>query len=275
MPYAKHRSYLAAAKSWKVRNMIAGYVLARLTFQQHWRPKASDHHVPPFEVFEKVCDILQQVKDDHHLIYRRAEASNGRNGRNERHKLVPGYAEAAFINHVGLLFHKVMVGKELRYILEHYAHDERNWQGHFQELQLNLAGLEKLFEQNQEALVNFVRSHSENVLVLAFLLEEQRAVAKCFGIRPAEVLSLFVNNMEANQVHYLVALYHYESGWYERAHEMVQKAVHKNSGDGRLQHLLQQVEHKITKQKRRARIHEKKKADAAAMPEPVAAVDDL
>src|SRR5262245_18146141 len=113
MLYAKHRSYLAAAKSWKIRNMIAGYVLARLTFQQHWRPKASDHHVPAFEVFKKICASLQQVKDDHHLIYRRAaDSTNGHNGRNERHKLVPGFAETAFINHVGLLFHKAMVGKE-------------------------------------------------------------------------------------------------------------------------------------------------------------------
>jgi hypothetical protein len=256
MPYAKHRSYLAVAKSWKIRNMIAGYVHARLTFQQHWRPKASDHHVPTFEIFKKICDILQQVKDDHHLVYRRADPANGDN---ERHKLVPGYAEAAFVNHVGLLFHKVMVGKELRYILEHYAHDERNWHAHFQELQTNLASLERLFEQDRDALVNFVRSQSDNVLVLAFLLEEQRGVAKCFGIRPTEVLGFFANKLETNQVHYLVAQYHYESGWYERAHEMIQKALQKNSGEERVQHLMQQVENKLVRQKRRARAQEKER----------------
>ena len=271
MPYAKHRSYLAAAKSWKIRNMIAGYVHARLTFQQHWRPKASDHHVPSFEVFEKVCDILQQVKDDHHLIYRRANATNGRNGRNERHKLVPGYAETAFINHVGLLFHKVMVGKELRYILDHYTHDERNWHGQFQELQSNLSGLDRLFEQGRDALLNFVRNQSEDVLVLAFLLDEQRAVAKCFGVRPVEVLALFVNKLEAAQVYYLVAHYNYESGWYERAHELAQKAGHKNSGEDRVRQLLLLVENKLDKQKRYAR----RRSQGDGVPEAAADGDAL
>jgi len=250
MPYAKHRSYLAAAKSWKIRNMIEGYVTARLTLLQQWRPKTSDHHVPSFEVFKKICDILQYVKDDHHLIYRRPEAAHSRN---ERHKLVPGYAETAFINHVGLIFHKTMVAKELRYILERYAHDERNWEMHFQELQTNLARLEKFFEQDREALTAFIRSQSENALVLAFLLENQRAVAKCFGIRPTEVLSTFAAKLEPEQVHYVVAQYYYESGWYERAHEIVQKALQKNSHDQRIRELLQQVESRIVKHKRRAR----------------------
>ena len=264
MPYAKRRSYLAAAKSWKIRNMIEGYVHARLTFQQHWRPKASDHHLPSFEVFKKICDVLQNVKDDHHLIYRRAGAFNGRD---ERHKLAPGYAETAFINHVGLLFHKAMVGKELRYMLERYSHDERNWDMHFQEMQTSLARLEKLFEQGHEVMAAFVRSHSDNVLVLSFLLENQRTVAKCFGIRPSEVLRFLVDRLDPQQVYYPVAQYYFESGWYERAHEMAQKAVHKNPGDERAGQLLAQVESKITKQKRRSRAGAESGAAKALMME--------
>ncbi len=272
MPYAKHRSYLAAAKSWKIRNMIEGYMQARLSFQQHWRPKAADHHVPSFEVFKKICAILQQVKDDHHLIYRRPDSANGRH---ERHKLVPGYGETAFINHVGLLFHKAMVSKELRYILERYAHDERNWQMHFQELQTNLERIEKLLQQDQEAIANFIRSQSDNVLVLAFLLENQRTAAKCFGIRPTEVLSFFVNKLEANQVYYLTAQYYYESGWYDRAHEVAQKAVQKDAGGEQLQLLLQQVEGKMVKQKRRAQPGEEESGDGATDGQPAPTIDEV
>ncbi len=253
MPYAKHRSYLAAAKSWKIRNMIAGYVRARLTFQQHWRPKGSDHHLPSFEALQKICENLQNVKDDHHLIYRRADSVDGRNG---RHKLVPGSSETAFINHVGLLFHKAMVGKELRYILEHYAHDQGNWNMHFEELQTNLARIEKLFEQDKEAIAGFIRSQSDNVLVLAFLLENQRAAAKCFGIRPTEVLAFLAATGEQQGAYYRVAQYYYESGWYERAHEAAHKAVQKNSADENARQLFQQIENKLVKRKRSSQPHE-------------------
>ena len=272
MPHARHRSYLTAAKSWKIRNMIEGYVQARLTFQQHWRPKSSDHHMPSFEALQKICDILQSVKDDHHLLYRRAEATAPRN---ERHKLVPGYADAAFINHVGLLFHKAMVGKELRYILERYAHDERNWEMHFQELQTNLARIEKLFEQDRDALVNFIRSQSDNVLVLAFFLENQRAVAKCFGMRPTEVLNFFVNKVEPNQAYYLVAQYYFESGWYERAQDITQKAVQKIPGDERAHRLLQQIEGKIGKQKRRSAARRNDAGGEDLATEAAAAIEEM
>lgn len=264
MPHAKRRGYLMAAKSWKIRNMIEGYVSARLALQQHWRPKVSDHHMPSFEVLKKMCDILQHVKDDHHLIYRRADSPNGRD---ERHKLVPGFAETAFINHIGLLFHKAMVAKELRYILERYAHDERNWEVHFQELQTNLTRIEKLFEQDQEAITNFIRGQAGNVLVLAFLLENQRAVAKCFGMRPTEVLGHFVNEFEPPEVYFRVAQYYSESGWYERAQETALKAAPKFAEDERLPRLLQHIENKLGKQKRGARGAENGMAAASTIDE--------
>ena len=130
-----HHTYLAAIKPWKIRNMVEGYLAAWQIFHKQQRSKSTERHALSFEALNKISDILYEVKEDHHLLFRRPDRALQRH---EQHKLVPTYSETTFIDHVGLLFHKAMVAKELRYILERYAHDERNWAVHFTELKDNL-----------------------------------------------------------------------------------------------------------------------------------------
>lgn len=243
-----HRTYLAAIKPWKVRNMVEGYLAAWQIFHKHHRSKSAERYAFSFETLNKISDILYEVKEDHHLLFRRPERALQRH---EQHKLVPTYSETTLINHVGLLFHKAMVAKELRYILERYAHDERNWSLHFKELQENLERMETLFMEGLEMVGSLVRNDAENVLLLAYLIEHRRTVAKCFGIRPNEVVAKLVVKTKQAHVYFSVAQYYYESGWYERAKEVLRKALDKNKNDAATLKLFEQIEAKLRKQKSR------------------------
>ncbi len=253
-----HRTYLAAIKSWKIRNMVEGYFAAWQIFHKHHRAKSAERYAFSFETLNKISDVLYEVKEDHHLLFRRPERAVQRH---EQHKLVPTYSETIFIDHVGLLFHKAMVAKELRYILERYAHDERNWSVHFTELQDNLQRMETLFMEGVELLGSLVRNEPDNVLLLAYLIEHRRTVAKCFGIRPNEVLSKLVAKEVQPQAYYLVARFYYESGWYERAKEILRKALDKNKTDTAVLMLFEQIEAKLSKQKKRAEAHDEESAE--------------
>ncbi len=243
-----HRTYLAAIKPWKIRNMVEGYLAAWQIFHKHHRTKSTERHVPSYETLNKISEILYSVKEDHHLLFRRSERISPRH---EQHKLAPSYSETTFSDHVGLLFHKTMVAKELRYILERYAHDERNWTAHFNELQNNLERTETLFMEGLELVASLVRNDSDNVLLLAYLIEHRRTVAKCFGIRPGEVLQKLVAKNKQPQVYCSVAQYYYERGWYERAKETVRKALDKSKDDAATLRLFEQIEGKMAKQKHR------------------------
>ncbi len=244
-----HRTYLAAIKPWKIRNMVEGYLAAWQIFHKHHRTKSAERYALSFETLNKISATLYDVKEDHHLLFRRPERALQRH---EQHKLVPTYSETTLIDHVGLLFHKAMVAKELRYILERYAHDERNWALHFKELQENLERMETLFMEGLELVGSLVRNDAENVLLLAYLIEHRRTVAKCFGIRPNEVVTKLVVKTKQAHVYYSVAQYYYESGWYERAKEVLRKALDKNKNDAATLKLFEQIEAKLRKQKSRA-----------------------
>lgn len=252
-----HRTYLAAIKPWKIRNMVEGYLAAWQIYHKHHRNKSSERHTLSFETISKICDMLYQIKEDHHLLFRRANLAAQRQ---EQHKLVPTYTESSFIDHVGLLFHKIMVAKELRYILERYAHDERNWAVHFKELQNNLERIETLFMGGLDLVGGMVRNDADNVLLWAYLIEHRRTVAKCFGIRPNEVLSKLVEKKLQPQVYLRVSQYYFESGWYERAKETLRKVLDKSKNDAVALRLFEQIEEKLHEPKRRRLKPEKEAA---------------
>ncbi len=233
------RSYPASVKNWKVRNMIQGYLRACHAYQEMRRTRLKNRRAPSFEVLKEISETLFQIKEDHHLIFRRREegATKG-----SRHKLVPGYADTAFIDHVGLLFHKVMVARELRYILAHYAHNQENWEVHFQALQTNLQRIDEIFEEGLGLVMDFVRSHSDNAQVLAFLMENQKLVARCANLDLRRVMRKLITKVDLPQAYFMVAQYYFESGWFDRAAKAARKCLQQDAKHAAARVLLQQAQ---------------------------------
>ncbi len=233
-----HRNYLSNVKDWKVRNMIQGYLQACHAYQEMRQGRVRKQRAPSFEVLKEISDTLYRVKEDHHLVFRRPDEANSKNS---QHKLVPGYADTAFIDHVGLLFHKIMVVRELRYILKHYAHNKDNWEAHFQALQTNLQLIDEVFEKGLALVLAFMRSHSDNTLLLAFFIEHDKKIAKCLRLDAKKVLRELITKVDLPQAYFKVAQYYYESGWPDRALKAVQKCLSEDATHAGARELLQRA----------------------------------
>jgi tetratricopeptide (TPR) repeat protein len=237
----QNRPYLVSVKDWKIRNMIEGYLRARLLFKSR-RNALRSHQLPSFQTLREICDILYHIKEDHHMIFRRGEEekSNG----NGNHKFVPGMVEMAFIDNVGLLFHKVLVARELRYILEHYAKDDELWESHFASLKDNLQKIEQLFDKGVAHVLDLIRANAENVLLTIFLLENQAWVGKCLSLRKPQSPLPLANGNDWEPVYMKAADYYVQSGWYEKAREALKKVLKKNSRNAVARQTLAQIEGK-------------------------------
>jgi hypothetical protein len=233
-----HRSYLASVKDWKIRNMIEGYLRARQLFKSQRRP-AKSHRLPSFATLKELGDLIYQIKEDHHLVFRRGN-ENKRHG-NGNHKFVPGVVETAFVDNVGLLFHKLLTATELRYILEHYAHDGAMWEDNYAALQDSLEKIDKLFDEGVHRVLDLIHAHSDNILLATFLLENGSWASQCLGMPRAQFLKQFINGDSDEQVYVRVADYYVQSGWYDKAEEVLQKVLKTNPKNAAARQTLERV----------------------------------
>ncbi|MDZ7343281.1 MAG: tetratricopeptide repeat protein [candidate division KSB1 bacterium] len=234
-------SYLVSIKHWKMRNMIEGYLRARQLFKTE-QQRAGTNRLFSLPALREICDLLYHVKTDHQLIFRRDDEEKRYQNRN--HKLTPGEAETVFIDNVGLLFHKVLVARELRYLLEHYAKDNVMWEGHFATLRENLEKINALFDDGVCHLVALIRAHADNVLLLTFLLENSDWVCKSLGIKSKQLFHELLHAKNEEHAYMQAADYYVESGWHDKAKAALQKVLKKNPHHEQARKLLAQIKAK-------------------------------
>ena len=215
-------AYLRGVKTWKLRNMAEGYLRARLACQKLCHDFSDNGKLPAFEALQEISEILAEVKDDHHLVFRRSDELDLPQS---QHKLIPGYAETAFIDHVGLLFHKVMIACELRYILQRYAHDEKEWQRTYDELLINLTAIRQLFDEGAKTISDLMRTHADNALMLAFLYENYRWVAKTLHLSVGSLLEEVFPDEAPAELYNRIARYYHEGGWNDQAYGAAKRAL--------------------------------------------------
>ena len=104
-----------------------------------------------FEEIRDICGTLYALKEDQHLIYRRL-IDPEKNAFEDSHKFLPDGITTGFLNNVGLLFHKVMVARELLYLLEHYVEQTEVFNENKSNLEVLLREIDELFEEGLEIL---------------------------------------------------------------------------------------------------------------------------
>jgi len=236
MAYANAtRIYLTAIKDWKIRNMVAGYVEARMLFKSfRFDPKSK--RVIPFEDLRRICDILFETKEDHHLLFRRPE-ERGRNG--DLRKFEPNAAEQEFLNNVGLLFHRVLVARELRYVIERYPAGDAAQQTTFDSLRENLEKIDRLFDEGVATTVSLIQSHGENVLLISYILEDNYRLSKVLQVRADDLLLKMTGKPTTEKAYMMAARYYVESGWYDKAGDMLKRALKGNPDNIEAKQLLE------------------------------------
>ncbi len=220
------KPYFLRIRDWKVRNMVMMYLEAREKFMSSRRFPFRDISVS-YERLREISDILFGLKEDYHLIFKRA--LDPEKGKYEKsHKITPDEVEAEFMNNIGLLFHKVMVTRELKYSMEHYVEDSRDFQRSKDNLQYQQEKIAELFEHGIEIIRNLLRRYKDNILMLSYLIEEPSKIRRHFGRDAFSLLHEYLDDQGLDEVCFKIGKYFLKNGWQEKASKMFKETLKHN-----------------------------------------------
>ncbi len=211
--------YIATIKDWMIRSLIERYLRARDLFLRYSR-NFHNGTLMPFENIMEISDALYQIKEDNYLIFKRLLDPKRRTFE-DAPKLTPTEAEIRFMNNVGLLFHKVMVARELKYVLEHYAARTEDYEETLGSLEYHLRRIEELFEEGLEIIREMIANYPENAVLLMFFLENRQRIEEAFRMPLAEFLKPMVHGPTEHEAALRVTEYYLESGWLDRAKKLL------------------------------------------------------
>lgn len=217
------KPYLARIKDWKVKNMVRNYLLARRDFKSYQQSSAKGMSLA-FAAMKEIGDRLYEVKEDHHLLYKRVVDPN-KNKFEDARKFTPNKIEIDFMNNVGLIFHKILVARELKYVMEHYVEESETFLRNQESLHSNLQKIDLLFDEGLEIVKSFILSQPDNILLLTLLLDDTEKTSRHFGKNTAEIIRQFGNGRSLGDLYYRVGKYYLYCGRREHAKRMFKSAV--------------------------------------------------
>ncbi len=220
------KPYLVRIKNWKIRNMVMLYLEAREKFKTYRRLIRDEPNIS-FEGMKEICDILYEIKEEHHLIFKRI-INPKKNKFEKAKKFMPDQVETDFMNNIGLLFHKLMVARELKYSMEHYVEASETFKRSKEDLQFQLKRIDALFDEGIEILKNLIGQYKDNMLLLTLLLEDPNRTKKHFGKNAVEILEQFVDGQGLDEVYYSVGRFYAYCGWQDKARDMFKEALKRN-----------------------------------------------
>lgn len=207
--------YIAMIKDRKIRDIIAGYLEAYVSFK-NYNQLFHKGIIMSFSNLRKVHDMLWDMKENFHLIYKRVLNPKKKIFENSN-KFTPTDDEIKFMNNIGLLFHKVMVARELKYVLDYYEEDSESYQETRASLERNLDRINLLFDQGLELLLQILGNYQNNIQLITYLLEHRDRCEGVFNRKIEELLQTLSRGRNIEDVYMDVIHYYQNSGWNDRA----------------------------------------------------------
>ncbi|MDZ7314852.1 MAG: hypothetical protein ONB24_01890 [candidate division KSB1 bacterium] len=214
--------YVVRHQSWLIKNVLSNYFKSIEVFSSLYQEIAEGCQIN-FARLKKLSDLLFRVKEDLHLIYKRISDPQKREYEKAL-KCLPNETEQAFINHVGLMFHKVMVARELQYMIEYYGADQDE---NIKELEKSLREyferIHNLIAKGSSLLADFIALFSQDVVVCSFLYESFKNVQSA----PLQQMTSQMNGY-LGENWFRIAEYYAESGWYPKAKAVLEELLSSN-----------------------------------------------
>jgi len=210
----------------RIAEIIDGYLRAKALFDR-FDHQFRNGHLMSFEAIKEIGDILYDVKECHHLVFRRV--IDPRKGRlEEARKFSPDESEIAFMNNIGLIFHILVAAKELKYVLEHYEEDTEHYQETKKELELFLVRIDALFTRGIELLKGMLQRCRGNIHVLALLWEKRDLVEKIFGIGLKRLVEMMWSPGTYEDACFALGEYYLKQAWPQKAETVFQEVLSVN-----------------------------------------------
>ena len=218
--------FVRSNKSWIIRKTIADYLRARNMYV-HMEREINSQHFVSFEQLKKLTEILFTTKENMHLIFKRL-IDPKKNQFEKVNKFTPNKDEIEFSNNIGLLFHKTMVARELKYVMEHYSTNSEDYALSKTSLDSYMLKISQLFIDGIELIKRLLFDYRNNVVLLSFLLENDRYVKESLGEGVVPLLSRIFGREGIDGAYVRVGQYCHESGWIDRARRCFGEALKIN-----------------------------------------------
>jgi len=212
-------AYVVTTRPWRIARAVRQYL------------KTSDRFTTLFEGFVRalgapaeelgaIRSMLQEVHHDLTLVFRRPEdIATGRF--EEVAKFTPQGPELRFLINVELLWHKMQVVEEYRCGVGYYQNDEEGTESMRETLSTNLVNIKSLFDEGRELLLELIAQNADNVMLLAWMIEEPDEVTLGLGVSVEQLLMRLLGPEGVPEAYRKVGDYYLESGWGERAAQVL------------------------------------------------------
>ncbi|MBD3376440.1 hypothetical protein GF406_15500 [candidate division KSB1 bacterium] len=218
-------SFVRMNKAWYLRKAIADYARAKNMFYHYDRNYLAGRDVT-FDHLKKLSELLFVIKEDFHLIFKRVIDPKARKFEDSM-RSTPTILEIEWINNVGLLFHKTLVTREIKYVMQQYATDSED----YAEMQVSFDSywgkLKKLFNEGTEILRTLLVDYSTNDIVLSYLFENDDYIQDTLAV---DIKSLLQESGQRSldDAYVRAGDYCLKSGWTDRARRLLHEALRVN-----------------------------------------------
>jgi len=232
-------SYISGIKDWKIQEIISGYINALLIFSKYSKSDRSRQQIT-FSNLRKICDILYETKENFHLIYKRV-LNPKKQIFETADKITPNEREINFMNNIGLLFHRVMVARELKYLIDYYEQDSEFFQESKKSFNTNIRKVDDLFDQGTDLLIQLLTDHQENINLISYFIDNKDDILPVFKEKYNAIISKLTGNNKTANPFLMAAEYYVDSGWNEKALEVLKEFLQINPKNERAVQLIKRI----------------------------------
>jgi len=235
----KPNSYISMNRKWMIRHIISDYMRAKNLFSNMSRDFQAGRPIV-FENLRKLSDLLFEIKENLHLIFKRPiDPKTMRFEKSD--KITPNRREIALINNVGLLFHKTLVARELKYVMDHYTTDSNDYANSNISLGSYFEKIQNFFTAGSEIIKELFRDYSDNEPLLHYVLENERYVQDFLNEKVTDLLKAVYGETFLTKPYILVGKYCLDSGWNDRARRFLAAALRLDAAEPEARTLMSQA----------------------------------
>lgn len=214
-------------RQWLMKKIISDYFRAKNMFANMDRESQAGQFIP-FDKLKKLSDVLFAVKEDMHLLFKRL-IDPAMLQFEDKDKITPNRLEIEFINNVGLLYHKAMVARELKYLLEHYTIESSDYVASKASLDTYMMKMRVLFDEGIRLIKRLFRDYKDNIVLLYYIVKNDHYVQYVLGESVEELLKLLQGRNKVDHAYVRAGKYCIESGWQELGKKFLLEALRINA----------------------------------------------
>ncbi len=215
--------YIKNIRNWKIREIINGYFDALLLFKKFYRPPGKIEKMT-YSTLRKICDILYEAKENFHLIFKRV-LNPKKKFFEQANKFTPNDLEINFMNVIGILFHRVMVAREMKYLMDYYEENTENYDEAKSSLERNMKKIDFFFNQGVEIIHQLLEKYQDNILLLTYFLENAETLKSVAKINLETFFANFEDHKKIEELYLEAGKYYFESGWKEKTRSILKELM--------------------------------------------------